>query len=287
MLEEKIIGPDLLIEGINLCNRPTQFSSILSYITNFKFIPFVNQNQSIKALIIPYSIFESFHFKSLKNITFILTNNPEFLFYRIHEFLIKKGDFYLEFKKPSKIGLNFMPQISTYIAPNGVSIGNNVSIGHNTLVLEGSIIGNNTYIGNNTVIGSQGFQVLKINNLLVSIKHVGGVKISNNVRISDNCTVANSLFEGYTEIGEFSHIDNLVHVAHNCIIENNVCLTAGVVLSGSVTIKSNSWIGPNSTVLNKVVIGENCLIGISSNIIRNVPKNSLSFGNPSKNYSKE
>jgi len=286
-LKEEIIGPDLMIDGVNLVNRTSIYKSTLSYITSSKYLNFLEKNPNIKALIVPYSVKYDLSFKSLKGITFISSNDPELLFYNIHEYLVNQTDFYNSYEFTTKKGKNFLYEKSSYISPNGVLIGNNVYIGHNSVIFEGSIIGDNTYIGNNSIIGSKGFQVIRFGDKLVSIKHVGGVNISNNVRISDTCTIANSLFEGFNEIGENSKLDNLVHVAHNCIIGKNVCLTAGVIISGSVTINDNSWVGPNSSILNKVTIGNNSIIGISSNVVRDVPNNSISFGNPSKNIPKE
>jgi len=137
-------------------------------------------------------------------------------------------------------------------------------------------------IGCNSVIGSDGFQVIRKNKINRRIRHFGGVYISDNAYISDNVCVDKSLFEGYTFIGTNAHIDNLVHCAHDCSVGNNAVLTAGVILSGSSKIQDGAWVGPNSTVQNRIIIGENALIGTGSVVTRDVDNDAVAYGVPAK-----
>ncbi|GIS23019.1 MAG: hypothetical protein CM15mP123_09210 [Gammaproteobacteria bacterium] len=47
--------------------------------------------------------------------------------------------------------------------------------------------------------------------------------------------------------------------------------------------EDNVSIGANSTILPGIKIGENVTIGAGSVVTKDVPKNSLVFGNPAKN----
>ena len=47
-----------------------------------------------------------------------------------------------------------------------------------------------------------------------------------------------------------------------------------------ITIGDNCWIAGNVTVCAGVTIGEGCVIGAGSVVTRNIPANSLAFGNP-------
>lgn len=52
--------------------------------------------------------------------------------------------------------------------------------------------------------------------------------------------------------------------------------------SKPITIENNVWIGGNVVILKGVTIGENSVIGAGSVVTKNIPKNSLAFGNPCK-----
>ena len=47
-----------------------------------------------------------------------------------------------------------------------------------------------------------------------------------------------------------------------------------------ITIGDNCWIAGNVTVCAGVTIGEGCVIGAGSVVTRDIPANSLAFGNP-------
>lgn len=47
-----------------------------------------------------------------------------------------------------------------------------------------------------------------------------------------------------------------------------------------VTIGNNVWLGGGVTVLPGVTIGDNCVIGAGSLVSKNIPNNTLAFGNP-------
>ena len=138
-------------------------------------------------------------------------------------------------------------------------------------------------IGCSTVIGSEGFQVVKVKGAEpLQITHVGGVIISDNVFVGDNTCIANSLFDGATFIGKGAKIDNLVHVAHNTYVGDYAVLTAQVTLCGSAIIKESAWIGPNSSILNKVVVGRGATVGLGSVVTRDVEPGTTVYGVPAK-----
>lgn len=49
-----------------------------------------------------------------------------------------------------------------------------------------------------------------------------------------------------------------------------------------ISIGDNVWIGANVIINGEVRIGDNCVIGSGSVITRDIPANSLAFGNPCK-----
>lgn len=57
---------------------------------------------------------------------------------------------------------------------------------------------------------------------------------------------------------------------------------AGLEYAKPITIGSNVWIGGNVVVLPGVSIGDNCVIGAGSVVVKDIPANSLAVGNPCK-----
>ncbi|HOI84445.1 MAG TPA: hypothetical protein PLP48_00080 [Acholeplasmataceae bacterium] len=271
-----VIGDNVELDGINLVDRQSIKKSILSYVTSIKYIDSVNNNISIKCLALNSDMYEYYKSKLNRKLTFLITDNPESFFYSSYEFLLKNNFVsIIEFSK--KIGENTIIS-PTAIIEDSVIIGNNCTIGDYSIISKNTIIGNDVYIGRGVKIGSQGFQIVKSLSGPQTIYHIGGVKIGNNVYIGDNSVVSRNLFEGYNTIGDNVKIDSLCSISHNCEIGNNSILAAGVQMCGSSIIKENCWIGTNSTILNKVVIGANALIGIGSVVVKNIEENKVVYG---------
>ncbi len=56
----------------------------------------------------------------------------------------------------------------------------------------------------------------------------------------------------------------------------------GLEYAKPITVGNNVWIGANVCVLPGVTIGDNCVIGAGSVVVRDVPGNSVAVGNPCK-----
>jgi UDP-2-acetamido-3-amino-2,3-dideoxy-glucuronate N-acetyltransferase len=135
------------------------------------------------------------------------------------------------------------------------------NIGDNCKIWAYSHICKNSKIGNNCIIGE-------------------GVYIGPNVIIGNNCKIQNHslIYEGV-------------------IIEDNVFIGPNVITTNDIFPDvSNDWksrfrttlfkkgcsISANSTIICGNEIGENTLIGAGSVVTKNMPPNSLCFGNPCK-----
>lgn len=280
-----IVGNDQVeIDSLGLCNRDYTDMNILSYVTSSNYIDDVINNKSIKALILSSDIMESYKEIMLnRNGSLLICNKEtEIYFYMLHTKLLQLEIFYEQFTFKSKIGSNCSIDSTAKIYP-GVVIGDNVNIGEYSIIRPGTIILDNTEVGSFTTIGAEGFQIIKDNNgIPYHIKHAGGVEIGKSCYIGNHVNICNSLFKEKTYIGNNVMIDNLVHIAHNCKIYEKSVITAGTILCGSSYLFSGSWIGTNSTVLNRVEVGENAVVGIGSVVTRPVPENSIVFGVPAK-----
>jgi len=143
---------------------------------------------------------------------------------------------------------------SNSVIYEGSSIGANFQAGHNVVIREENIIGDNFCLWSNSVIDY-------------------GCKIGNNVKIHCNCYVA-----------QFTTIEDGVFMAPGVTIAND--LHPGCELSKKCMrgphIGSGAKIGVNVTILPFVKIGKNSLIGSGSVVTKDVPANSVVYGNPAR-----
>ncbi|GAA0247457.1 UDP-3-O-(3-hydroxymyristoyl)glucosamine N-acyltransferase [Marinomonas primoryensis] len=167
------------------------------------------------------------------------------------------------------------------------SRGDNINYIHPTAKVHPSTeISSNVYIsedveiGPNCSIGFQGFGFGRLEGKAFRLIHTGGVFIGKGTKISSNVTVVSGTFNP-TTIGENVLVDDHVHIAHNCIIENYVTLTAGTVLSGSVALGENTWLGPNSSVINGAKLGKDVFAGIGACVTKSF-EGGVIAGNPAK-----
>ena len=84
------------------------------------------------------------------------------------------------------------------------------------------------------------------------------------------------------EIGFGVNIKNQCYIGHHSKIGDFVTLNPGVMVSGFVKIGNNTLIGSGAIIRDGIEIGSNCLIGMGSNVVANIPDNSVAYGNPCK-----
>lgn len=151
------------------------------------------------------------------------------------------------------IGNDYLIRSHTVIYNNN-KIGRNFKTGHHVLIRESNIIGDNVSIGSGTVIEHH-------------------VKIGNNVRIHSQ-----------SFIPEYSILEDNCWLGPNVVLTNSYhpkCPHSKECLKGPI-IKRNAKIGANVTILPRVIIGDNALVGAGAVVISNVKPNSVVAGNPAK-----
>jgi sugar O-acyltransferase (sialic acid O-acetyltransferase NeuD family) len=100
---------------------------------------------------------------------------------------------------------------------------------------------------------------------------------ANNTIILKEC-----LFESNITIGYGSLINTRCSIHHRTKIGKYVTLAPNVVILGNCEIKDNTFIGAGTIVREKTKIGRNCVIGMGSVVLDDIPDNSVAYGNPCK-----
>lgn len=83
-------------------------------------------------------------------------------------------------------------------------------------------------------------------------------------------------------IGDNVVINTGSQVNHDNIIEDNVYIASGVILSGGVTICENTLIDDGVVVALGKNVGSNSIVGAGAIVTKNIPGNSVAYGNPAK-----
>lgn len=107
------------------------------------------------------------------------------------------------------------------------------------------------------------------------------VIIGNNVSIGKGVVaMAGCIFNPKSTIGDFTFFATGAQIEHDCFIDNFASVSAGSVLGGHVKISKYSAVTLGVTVLDRIVIGENSVIGSGSLVLKNIPNDVLAYGNP-------
>ena len=163
-----------------------------------------------------------------------------------------------------------------------VNIGDNTEIHHNVVILGNVSIGRDCYIKSGAVIGEEGFG-FEVNEegIPEHFPHAGKIEIGNNVFIGSNTTIERGTI-GATIIEDNVKIDDLVQIGHNSRTGKNTMITVGAVLCGGVIVGNNCYVAPHVTVREKVVVEDDCFLGMGAVVLKDVTTGTTIIGNPGK-----
>jgi len=183
-----------------------------------------------------------------------------------------------------KLGDNTTVYPGCYIGDNS-KIGDNVTLFSNVSVYDNIKIGNGCKIDSGTVIGTDGFGIIKNNNLNYSIPHIGSVIIGDDVHIGSNCSIDRGTILD-TIIGDNCRLDNLVQIAHNVKIGNGCIIAGQSGIAGSTVIGDNVTIAGRAGIIDHLLIGDNSVITAHSLVCKSLNPNSFVSGNPATDHKK-
>ena len=105
--------------------------------------------------------------------------------------------------------------------------------------------------------------------------------ISPSAKIGEGTVIMpGAIINADVRIGRHCIINTKASVDHECRIGDFVHIAPGATLSGNVEVGEGTWIGVGTCVKQGIKIGKNCMIGAGSVVVKDIPDNSVAYGNP-------
>lgn len=107
--------------------------------------------------------------------------------------------------------------------------------------------------------------------------------IRNNVKLGKgNIIGAGSLVSTDVKIGNFTQIMSYCVIGHDVVIKEFCRLGDFVFLGGFTEVGSQTFLSVRATIMDRVKIGSNVIVGMGSVVLINIPDSTTVFGNPAK-----
>lgn len=116
----------------------------------------------------------------------------------------------------------------------------------------------------------------------LTVVHPNAVK-AKSVSIGYGTVVmAGAIMNPFVKVGNHCIINTGASLDHDVKVGDFVHIAPHCTICGESEIGDETWVGAGTTVIQGIHIGKNCFIGAGSVVVKDIPDNSLSYGNPAK-----
>ena len=164
-----------------------------------------------------------------------------------------------------------------YIGP-GCRIGAGTEVGPFASV-EFADIGEDCEIKAHAVIGGNGLGIAADESGMLSILHVGTVRLGDRVRVGSHTCIDRALM-GETVVEDDVKLDNLVQIAHNCRIGSRTVMASFVGIPGSCSIGADVTIAGQVGVADHLSVGDGATLLAKSGVMDDIPAGETWGGYP-------
>lgn len=257
----------------------SKFPASICYAENERAIRALNTNQCITAVITTQRWVSKV--EARKGV--IVSNQPAYEYYRLHNYLAKQGNMVLVDSPNISSAANIAS--SAYIGKN-VIISDGVEISHGAYIADNTILGPNTYIGQYAVVGAIGMQNIKVKGVPFKVEFTGGVKIGQNCEILAHAIIQQPYQAFFTVIGDNTKISVRSSIGHGSKIGSDSMIAGNVTVAGNVITGNNLWVGPSSVISDGIRIGDNVKIILGSVVVSNIRSGKTYSGNFALDHTK-
>jgi UDP-N-acetylglucosamine acyltransferase len=162
----------------------------------------------------------------------------------------------------------------TAVVDDEVTLEDGVTIGAFSYITSKVYIAANVSIGAHCTIGTAAEHTLK--------PSLGSVYIGAQTTITDGVVIHRGTDEIVTTIGANCFIMNKAYIAHDCVLNDNVVISAHVALAGKVVLQQGANLGMGVLVHQFSTIGAYAMIGMGTNVTKDIPPFAKAYGNPIK-----
>ena len=109
--------------------------------------------------------------------------------------------------------------------------------------------------------------------------------ISKKSSIGENCLILEGqCIQRNVEIQNNVFLWSGNHIGHNSVIKQHSYISSHVIISGNCIIGEKCFFGVNSAVKDSISIGNDCMIGMGANVIKNLNDGSVAISNKTQVY---